>query len=297
MSTKDHEIAWQSLNRVGAVHLGPRSFAGLSGGEKQRVLIARALAQEADHLLLDEPTNHLDIRYQHDILGLVQNLESSAVIVLHDLNLAARYCHDLVLLDAGHVVGTGTADEVMDGDLIDGSRCTHVRRQEAPVEGNHVLIDTGESGCPGDLVDQSVDGLDHGSGAGGVDVLAEGEERAQISAPPTPGSLPTHLHQVHSPALRDGTFGVGVQTRTAPVVHVPATADRQTQRGGGGDTPAVSAVPEFDPAHPEHVAETDHEPGQVVVAETQSRQAHQRHHSAGHADLERSAKPPGQRGR
>nr|WP_269328873.1 ABC transporter ATP-binding protein [Kineosporia babensis] len=118
-STADEEIAWTSLQRVGALHLAPRSFAGLSGGEKQRVLIARALAQQATHLLLDEPTNHLDIRYQHEILALVRDLGTSVVVVLHDLNLAARYCDDLVLLEHGRLVGQGPAEEVIRGDLIE----------------------------------------------------------------------------------------------------------------------------------------------------------------------------------
>jgi iron complex transport system ATP-binding protein len=92
---------------VGARDLADRSFGTLSGGEKQRVLIARTLAQEADHLLLDEPTNHLDIRYQHDVLGLVRTLDVTTVVVLHDLNLAARYCDHLVLLDRGTVAAAG----------------------------------------------------------------------------------------------------------------------------------------------------------------------------------------------
>jgi len=92
---------------VGARDLADRSFGTLSGGEKQRVLIARTLAQEADHLLLDEPTNHLDIRYLHDVLGLVRTLDVTTVVVLHDLNLAARYCDHLVLLDRGTVAAAG----------------------------------------------------------------------------------------------------------------------------------------------------------------------------------------------
>ncbi|WP_433533148.1 ABC transporter ATP-binding protein [Micromonospora sp. CA-263727] len=109
----DHEIAARCLARVGAAHLGPRAFAQLSGGERQRVLIARALAQQATHLLLDEPTNHLDIRYQHEVLRLVRDLDTCAVVVLHDLNLAARYCDDLVLLGRGGVAAAGTTDEVL----------------------------------------------------------------------------------------------------------------------------------------------------------------------------------------
>ncbi|WBB90268.1 ABC transporter ATP-binding protein [Verrucosispora sp. WMMC514] len=115
----DHEIAAQCLTRVGAAHLGSRAFASLSGGERQRVLIARALAQQATHLLLDEPTNHLDIRYQHEILRLVRNLGTCAVVVLHGLNLAARYCDDLVLLGQGGVAAAGTTEQVLDPAVLE----------------------------------------------------------------------------------------------------------------------------------------------------------------------------------
>lgn len=115
---KDHVAAGQALQRVGAAHLARRTVAELSGGERQRVLIARAVAQESDHLLLDEPTNHLDIRYQHEVLTLIRQLGGTTVVVLHDLNLAARYCDRLVLLDRGGVAGMGTPVEVLAPDLI-----------------------------------------------------------------------------------------------------------------------------------------------------------------------------------
>ncbi|WP_129668529.1 ABC transporter ATP-binding protein [Phytoactinopolyspora endophytica] len=115
----DFEIAADSLTRVGARHLAQRPFARLSGGEKQRVLIARALAQRAGHLLLDEPTNHLDIRFQHDVLQLVRALGVTTVVVLHDLNLAARYCDEVVLLDDGRVVAAGTPDTVLRSELLE----------------------------------------------------------------------------------------------------------------------------------------------------------------------------------
>jgi len=128
----DHRIAAQCLARVGATHLADRAFAQLSGGERQRVLIARALAQQATHLLLDEPTNHLDVRYQHEVLGLVSSLadagpgesagegvERTAVVVLHDLNLAARYCDDVVLLGRGGVVAAGPVADVLDPAVLE----------------------------------------------------------------------------------------------------------------------------------------------------------------------------------
>ncbi|MGW0507124.1 ABC transporter ATP-binding protein [Micromonospora sp. NPDC003241] len=124
----DHEIAADCLSRVGATHLSGRAFAQLSGGERQRVLIARALAQQATHLLLDEPTNHLDIRYQHEILHLVRTLDTCSVVVLHDLNLAAHYCDDLVLLGAGGVAATGTVDEVLDPAVLEPVYGIGIRR-------------------------------------------------------------------------------------------------------------------------------------------------------------------------
>ncbi|QSB14414.1 ABC transporter ATP-binding protein [Natronosporangium hydrolyticum] len=111
--TEDHRIAAAALHRVGLRELADRAFHTLSGGEKQRTLIARAIAQQAGHLLLDEPTNHLDVRYQHEVLQLVRELRITTVVVLHDLNLAARYCDQLVLLDRGSVVAAGPVAEVL----------------------------------------------------------------------------------------------------------------------------------------------------------------------------------------
>ncbi|WP_408898705.1 ABC transporter ATP-binding protein [Nocardioides sp. R1-1] len=115
----DRRAVDAALLRVGALPLAGRLYADLSGGERQRVLVARALAQEADFLLLDEPTNHLDIRYQHEVLGLVREVATSAVVVLHDLNLAARYCDDLVLLDRGRVAAAGAPGAVLEPALLE----------------------------------------------------------------------------------------------------------------------------------------------------------------------------------
>ena len=127
---EDHRAAAAALRRVGARELADRSFATLSGGEKQHVLIARTLAQQADHLLLDEPTNHLDIRYQHDILELVRALDVTTIVVLHDLNLAARYCDSLLLLDRGDVVLSGLTDDVLNVATLESVYGVAVERLE-----------------------------------------------------------------------------------------------------------------------------------------------------------------------
>ena len=78
-----------------------RLYSSLSGGEKQRVLLARALAQEPTLLLLDEPTNHLDIKYQLDLLAIVKDLKINVLAVLHDIQLACRYSDYLYLMKEG----------------------------------------------------------------------------------------------------------------------------------------------------------------------------------------------------
>ncbi|MGW2661608.1 ABC transporter ATP-binding protein [Nocardia tengchongensis] len=130
-SAADHATAAAALHRVGARDLADRPFKSLSGGERQRVLIARALAQQADHLLLDEPTNHLDIRYQHELLSLLGGLAITTVIVLHDLNLAARYCDRLVLLDRGRVAATGFVGDVLTPEILEPVYGVSVERSTA----------------------------------------------------------------------------------------------------------------------------------------------------------------------
>jgi iron complex transport system ATP-binding protein len=117
-SDEDREIAADALARVGCTPLAGRSFHTLSGGEKQRVLIARALAQGADHLILDEPTNHLDIRYQVEVLELVADLGVTVLAAIHDLGLAALYCDTVHLLNNGRLVADGPPAEVITREAI-----------------------------------------------------------------------------------------------------------------------------------------------------------------------------------
>lgn len=120
----DRETVWDiqlvddALDQVGIVDFAQRSFLTLSGGEKQRVLIARALVQQANFLVLDEPTNHLDIHYQLEILELVKSLGTTTIAALHELNLAAFYCDRLYVLKQGQLVASGTPEAVLNPDLI-----------------------------------------------------------------------------------------------------------------------------------------------------------------------------------
>jgi len=110
---QDEAIVLEALRRVGMLAFHERLYGTLSGGEKQRVLMARALAQQPRLLVLDEPTNHLDIRYQLEVLDLVKRLGLTTLITIHDLNLAANYCHRLYLLSAGRIVTSGLPAEVL----------------------------------------------------------------------------------------------------------------------------------------------------------------------------------------
>ncbi|UCM86649.1 ABC transporter ATP-binding protein [Streptomyces marincola] len=110
---EDERVAREAMERLGVAGLADRSWPTLSGGERQRVNIARALAQEPGVLLLDEPMNHLDVRHQLGLLELLAAAPVTVVAALHDLDLAARYCGRLVLLDAGRVVAHGPPDEVL----------------------------------------------------------------------------------------------------------------------------------------------------------------------------------------
>lgn len=114
----DYEIARHALAQVGLSDFESRNFNTLSGGEQQRVILARALAQRTECLVLDEPTNHLDIKYQLELMTIVKRLDATVVSAIHDLNLAAIYCDRLIALKDGSVVCTGTPHEVLTEETI-----------------------------------------------------------------------------------------------------------------------------------------------------------------------------------
>ncbi len=112
------DIVDRALRSVDAVHYADCAWQQLSGGEQQRIHLARALAQEPEVLLLDEPTNHLDLAHQLRFLERARNLGITTIIALHDLNLAAAFCDDVAVLDNGALVGHGPVEEVLRRDLV-----------------------------------------------------------------------------------------------------------------------------------------------------------------------------------
>ncbi len=118
LGPRDRALCHDAMVRLDVLHLAERSVLSLSGGERQRVLIARALAQEPEVLVLDEPTNHLDLRHQVELLGLLRGTGRTALVVLHDLNLAAVACDRLGVLSDGALVASGPPAEVLTPELV-----------------------------------------------------------------------------------------------------------------------------------------------------------------------------------
>lgn len=120
--SKDREIIRQALSRCDAEELEDRSVDTLSGGELQRVRIARALAQEPRALALDEPTSSLDIRHEMTILRLLRELAdrgTTVLLITHNLNMAARFADRILLLDGGRTVAEGSVDDVIRPDILE----------------------------------------------------------------------------------------------------------------------------------------------------------------------------------
>ncbi|MGB0938168.1 MAG: ABC transporter ATP-binding protein [Colwellia sp.] len=115
---QDEDNIIKAVETVGLSHVISKQYNQLSGGEQQRVLLARALVQRSQILVLDEPTNHLDVYYQHQILQLIKQLKLTVIMTVHDLNLASQYCHRLLLLDEGHVISEGAPSKVLSEELL-----------------------------------------------------------------------------------------------------------------------------------------------------------------------------------
>ncbi|MER1990139.1 MAG: ABC transporter ATP-binding protein [Solibacillus isronensis] len=117
-NSEDVLIADRSMELANVAHLANRTLSNLSGGEKKRVMLARALAQQASILVLDEPTNHLDIEHQLHLMDLVKDLPITIIAALHDLNLAAAYCDELIVMNDGTLHIHGTPENVLTTTML-----------------------------------------------------------------------------------------------------------------------------------------------------------------------------------
>lgn len=117
-TAEDKAMVHHALVHLGMENMAKRSYLNLSGGEKQRVLLARAVAQECDFFVLDEPTNHLDISYQLEIFDFIKRLDITVLAAIHDLNMAALYCDRIYVLKDGKIVLSGTPEEVFTPENI-----------------------------------------------------------------------------------------------------------------------------------------------------------------------------------
>ncbi len=133
-----------ALETIGLADLAETPVSALSGGERQRVAIARALLHGADHALLDEPMNHLDVRHRLELAARLRQVAPTVLVVLHDLDLAARTCDHLVLLDRGRVIASGTPAEVLRPVHLDP--VYGVRSRTADIDGiRHLHFDLAPS--------------------------------------------------------------------------------------------------------------------------------------------------------
>lgn len=114
----DYRIVREALEKVNMGGFAQRGFSTLSGGAQQRVILARALAQQTQCLILDEPTNHLDIKYQLQLMDIVRSLRLTVVAAIHDLNIAAMYCNKLFVLQNGRIIAFGPPKQVLTREFI-----------------------------------------------------------------------------------------------------------------------------------------------------------------------------------
>lgn len=143
----DYAVIQRALAQTDCLEVRDRLATELSGGELQRVIIARALAQEPQLLLLDEPTAHLDLNHQLDIARLLQQLnreqELTVLWVSHDVNLAAEFCDRLVMLHAGQIVGDGAPETVVTSALVERVYGLRAPVNPNPISGRPQVLLTG----------------------------------------------------------------------------------------------------------------------------------------------------------
>ncbi|MDR3111808.1 MAG: ABC transporter ATP-binding protein [Elusimicrobiota bacterium] len=153
-SQKDYAVVENVLDFMDLQSFSSKRIDELSGGEKQKVLIAQTIVQETDILVFDEPTAHLDIGNQYSILEILKNinekLSKTIIVTLHDLNAAGEFCQDIVLLDCGRVKNFGTAQDVLNYKDIESTYKTTVVVKTNPISGKPYIIPVRAKNCLGE---------------------------------------------------------------------------------------------------------------------------------------------------
>ncbi len=142
-SDNDFEVAYDAIKQMGLEDLAMRPFNALSAGQRQKVMLARGLAQEPKILLLDEPTANLDIKHQYYVTKLMKRLahekNMQVVMICHDLNIASKYCERIILMAEGTIYAVGTPSEVITEDnikIVYGISCKVINDNGSP----HVIV-------------------------------------------------------------------------------------------------------------------------------------------------------------
>jgi iron complex transport system ATP-binding protein len=133
---EDLDIVHNALKQTNLMEYRDRSFLTLSGGEKQRVILARAITQQPSFLVLDEPTNHLDIRYQLEVLSCVKKLNIGVLAALHDLQMAAEYCDYIYAMKKGEIIAHGKPKELFTEELVATLYDVNCKIYENPITNN-----------------------------------------------------------------------------------------------------------------------------------------------------------------
>lgn len=141
---QDFSIVKEAMTKTNTLHLRNRSVTKMSGGEKQRVVVARALAQEAGIMLLDEPVSQLDLHNQIEIMNIIRELVDreglTAICVLHDINLAVNYSDEILIMNDGKLVSKGKPADIIRQDIIEDTYGINVKIIENPITNKPFII-------------------------------------------------------------------------------------------------------------------------------------------------------------
>lgn len=141
---RDFTIVKEAMKKTNTLNLRNRSVTKMSGGEKQRVVVARALAQEAGLMLLDEPVSQLDLHNQIEIMNIIRDLVDSegltAICVLHDINLAVNYSDEILIMKDGRLVSMGKPEDIINQDIIEDTYGISVKIIENPITNKPFII-------------------------------------------------------------------------------------------------------------------------------------------------------------